>query len=60
MEHLWSQAGATGGNRSQIRTAAKTGSNGPIGIRWQPTATVSQRMVKEGVNGSSPLESLFD
>ena len=45
MEHLWSQAGATGGNRSQMEWP-ENGSNKPIGNRWQPTATVPERMVK--------------
>jgi hypothetical protein len=27
---------------------AENGSNGPIGNRWQPTATVSERMVRRG------------
>jgi hypothetical protein len=45
MEHLWSQAGATGGNQWQMG-APENRSNKPIRNPWQPTATVSQRMVK--------------
>jgi hypothetical protein len=47
MEHLWSQAGATGRNPSQMEEP-KNGRNKPIGNRWQPTATVSERMVRRG------------
>src|SRR6266566_10108603 len=55
MEHLWSPAGATSGNRWQMRGPRK----------WlkqadpQPVATHgngSRPHGKEGVNGSSPLE----
>jgi hypothetical protein len=46
-EHLWSQAGAT------VATGRKwerpnNGSNRPFGSQWEPTATVSQRMVRRG------------
>jgi hypothetical protein len=44
-ERLWSQAGATGGNQWQMG-APENRSNKPIRNPWQPTATVSQRMVK--------------
>ena len=44
MEHLWSQAGATGGKWDRL----ENGSNGPLGNRWQPTATVSERIVRRG------------
>jgi len=47
MERLWSLAGATGGNRSQWETAENS-SNSRIGNQWQPTATVSERMVRRG------------
>jgi hypothetical protein len=47
MEHLWSPAGATGGNRWQMEHP-KNRSNKPIRNRWQPTATVSERMVRRG------------
>ena len=30
------------------RTSPENGSNKPIGNRWQPTATVSERMVRRG------------
>jgi hypothetical protein len=43
MEHLWSQAGATSGNRWQMRQA-RNGSNKPIRNPRQPTATVQDRM----------------
>jgi hypothetical protein len=45
MEHLWSPAGATGGNRWQMgrgRKPLKQADRQPVA----PTATVSQRMVK--------------
>ena len=51
MEHLRTRAGATGRNRD----GPDNGSNKPIRNGWQPTAAVSAH-VKEGVNGSSPLE----
>jgi hypothetical protein len=47
VEHLWSQAGATGGNRWQMRQA-RNGSNKLIRNPRQPTATVQDRMVKRG------------
>ena len=47
MEHLWSPAGATGGNRWQMGDP-RNRSNRPIRNRWQPTATVSERMVRRG------------
>jgi len=47
MEHLWSPAGATGATGGKWDTP-KNGSNGPIGNRWRPTATVSERMVRRG------------
>jgi hypothetical protein len=34
----------------------KNGSDRPIGNRWQTTATVSERTVRRGVDGSSPSE----
>ena len=47
MEHLWSPAAqpvATGGKWN----TPKNRSNKPIRNRWQPTATVSERMVRRG------------
>jgi hypothetical protein len=55
MEHLWSQAGATGGNRSQMGAPRKR----PKQADQQPAATHGNGFGahgKEGVNGSSPLE----
>ena len=55
VEHLWSRAGATGGNRSQKRPARKPLKQADP----QPMATHGNRFGahgKEGVNGSSPLE----
>ena len=49
MEHLWSQADGTADNRSQMEREPQKRSNRPIGNRWQPSATVPQRMVKEEV-----------
>jgi hypothetical protein len=46
-EYLRSQAGATGGNQWQMG-APENRSNKPIRNPWQPTATVSQRMVRGG------------
>jgi hypothetical protein len=39
--------GATSGNQSQM-AEPRNGSNGAIRNRWQPTATVSERMVRRG------------
>ena len=36
--------------------SSENGSNKPIGNRWQPTATVSERMVRRGVISSSLIE----
>jgi hypothetical protein len=58
MEHLWSPAGATGGNRWQMRHP-KNRSNKPIRNRWQPTATVSQRMVRRGSTVRVRQRALF-
>src|SRR6266404_6604315 len=44
MEHSWSPAGATGGKSDDPENR----SNKPIGNRWQPTATVPERMVRRG------------
>src|SRR5436309_16115472 len=55
MEHLWSQAGAKGGNRSQMRSARKRLKQ----ANRQPLATRgngSRAHGKEGVDGSSPSE----
>ena len=55
MEHLWSPAGATGGNRWQIEHPQKPLKQADP----QPVATHGNRSGahgKEGVNGSSPLE----
>jgi hypothetical protein len=55
MEHLWSQAGATGGNWWQIGLSGKRLKQADS----QPVATHrngSGAHGKEGVNGSSPLE----
>jgi hypothetical protein len=55
MEHLWSKADATGGNRSQVRPARKRLERGD----WQPLGTHGNRPSfdgKEGVDGSSPSE----
>jgi hypothetical protein len=55
MEHLWSLAGATGGNRSQMGEPRKWLKQ----TDWQPVATHGNRFAahgKEGVNGSSPSE----
>jgi hypothetical protein len=57
MEHLWSLAGATGGNRSQKGEPRKR-------LKYadsQPVATHGNRLAahgKEGVDGSSPSEGL--
>src|SRR5712692_6958722 len=55
MEHLWSPAGATGGNRWQMGRARK-----PLRrADPQPMATHGNRFAahgKEGVDGSSPSE----
>jgi hypothetical protein len=53
VERLWSLAGATGGNRSQMRWS-QNGSTRPIGNRWQPTATVSERMVRNAMKKGLP------
>ncbi len=47
MEHLWSQAGATGGNRSQMRQSRKR------------LKQANRQPGKEGVDGSSPSEGFF-
>jgi hypothetical protein len=55
MEHLWSQAGATGGNWWQVGLFGKRLKQADS----QPVATHGNRFGahgKEGVNGSSPLE----
>jgi hypothetical protein len=55
MERLWSLAGATGGNRSQMRTRRKRLKQADR----QPVATHGNRFGahgKEGVDGSSPSE----
>jgi hypothetical protein len=55
MEHLWSLAGATGGNRWQMGPAAKRLKH----ANPQPVATHgngSGAHGKEGVDGSSPSE----
>jgi hypothetical protein len=57
MEHLWSPARATGGNRWQMERARKPLKHADP----QPVATHGNRFAahgKEGVNGSSPLEGL--
>jgi hypothetical protein len=59
MEHLWSQAGATGGNSSQGRSARQRFKQ----TDPQPVATdgnSSGAHGKEGVDGSSPSEGLQD
>ncbi len=55
MEHLWSQAGATNGNRSQMGPSRKRLKQADR----QPVATHGNRFGahgKEGVDGSSPSE----
>jgi hypothetical protein len=55
MEHLWSPAGATGGNRSQIDWRRKPLKRADP----QPMATHGNGLAahgKEGVDGSSPSE----
>src|SRR5258708_29457727 len=55
MEHLWSRAGATGGNRSQIegpRKRLKQADRQPVATSGNGSGAHG----KEGVNGSSPLE----
>jgi hypothetical protein len=55
VEHLWSQADATSGNRWQMREARKRLKQ----ANPQPSAAPGNRSRphgKEGVNGSSPLE----
>src|SRR6266576_1964250 len=55
MEHLWSLAGATGGNRSQMGEPRKWLKQ----TDWQPMATHGNSFGahgKEGVDGSSPSE----
>ena len=57
MEHLWSPAGATGGNQPQIGPSRKRLNRAD----WQPVATHGNRFGahgKEGVDGSSPSEGL--
>jgi hypothetical protein len=57
MEHLWSPAGATGGNQWQMGHARKPLKQADP----QPLATNGNRFAahgKEGVNGSSPSEGL--
>ena len=54
VEHLWSRAGATGGNRSQsepLRERLRA-----RGFPRLPAVPASLLDGKEGVNGSSPLE----
>jgi hypothetical protein len=58
MERLWSLAGATGGNRSQMGRPRKRLKQADR----QPVATHGNRFGahgKEGVNGSSPLEGFM-
>jgi hypothetical protein len=58
MEHLWSRAGATGGNQWQTRRHRER-------LKQAETvATVCQRLLgkangKEGVDGSSPSEGFL-
>jgi hypothetical protein len=52
MERLWSQVGAIGGNRWQTRRP-ETRSDTPIGNPYQPTATVSERTVRDLKKGPS-------
>ena len=55
MEHLWSQAGATGGNPSQTHPPKKRLRS----ANRQPVATLRNKETfdgKEGVDGSSPSE----
>ena len=54
MEHLWSPAGATGGNQWQMGHARKPLKQADP----QPLATYGNRFAdgKEGVDGSSPSE----
>jgi hypothetical protein len=55
MEHLWSQAGATGGNRSQMghpQKRLKQADRQPVATHGNGSGAHG----KEGVNGSSPLE----
>jgi hypothetical protein len=57
MEHLWSPAGATGGNRWQIEHPQKPLKQADP----QPVAPQGNRLAahgKEGVDGSSPVEGL--
>src|SRR5713226_35281 len=59
MEHLWSQAGATGGNRSQIegpRKRLKQPDRQPVATHGNGSGAHG----KEGVNGSSPLEGFSE
>src|SRR5712691_6207261 len=59
MEHLWSQAGATGGNRSQIegpRKRLKQADRQPVATHGNGSGAHG----KEGVNGSSPLEGFSE
>jgi hypothetical protein len=44
MERLWSRAVATARKPDSVETRSNT----PIGNRWQPAATVSERMVWRG------------
>ncbi len=55
MEHLWSRAGATAGNQSQMQESRKPLKQADP----QPVATHGNRFPahgKEGVDGSSPSE----
>jgi hypothetical protein len=55
MEHLWSQADATGGNRSQMegpRKRLKQADRQPVATQGNGSAAHG----KEGVSGSSPEE----
>jgi hypothetical protein len=57
MEHLWSPAGATSGNRWQMEHPPKPLKQADP----QPVATHGNRLAahgKEGVDGSSPSEGL--
>ena len=58
MEHLWSPAGATGGNRRRMGRAQKPLKQADP----QPVATHGNRFAshgKEGVSGSSPEEGFY-
>jgi hypothetical protein len=55
MEHLWSRAGATGGNRSQMgwqQERLEQAKTVAVGCHWLPIGAHG----KEGVDGLSPSE----